>query len=248
MGHRLAGCLIGMLLLAACAGNPDPLRAPVVSPGGQDPTEDAGGEPGAPNPSAVDVDQFLRPGTSAVAVVRADLSGERPHEIVVHSRSNEPGPDGLAAQEYVDVYTWTADESWEKVFDATTHIGPDGDPILSPDQEINQSVVEPFVAVDFAGDQVPEMVLAVQSSGASPGPLQVWILSWPAESLAAQLVFSTERGGTLTLNPDRTLTLESGEYRPGDPGCCPSEQAVRRIGYDEASGMVTVLSTELSSS
>ena len=99
--------------------------------------------------------------------------------------------------------------------------------------------------VDFAGDGTPELLFAVQSSGATAGPYTTWIFSWLSEAFSADFSFTTERGGTLTLNPDKTLTLEAGEYGPNDPGCCPANTAKRTIGYDKASKTIKVLKTEL---
>jgi hypothetical protein len=39
--------------------------------------------------------------------------------------------------------------------------------------------------------------------------------------------------------------LEAGEYGPNDPGCCPSNQSVRVIGYDQAEKKVKVLKTQI---
>ena len=203
--------------------------------------------PKVPEARSVGVAQFLRPGTSKVAVVYGDMNGVAPEEIVVHSRSDQPGPNGLAANEYVDAYSWApGPKKWQQVFDATTYTGQGGaGKILEPDGGVNQSVFGPFAMVDFAGDGTPELLFAVQSSGAGPGPYAVWILSWLSEAFSTDFTFATERGGTLKLNPDKSLTLKSGEYGPNDPGCCPSNNAVRTIGYDMAEKKIKVLKTEL---
>jgi hypothetical protein len=72
-----------------------------------------------------------------------------------------------------------------------------------------------------------------------------WIFSWLSEPFTSEFTLSTERGGTLTLNPDKTITLEAGEYGPNDPGCCPSNLSARTIGYDKAAKKIRVLNTQI---
>jgi hypothetical protein len=206
----------------------------------------ASASPAVPVAGSVETAQFLRPGTEEVAVVYGDMNGVLPEEIVLHSRSSRPGENGLAAQEYVDAFSWNPGPAeWVKVFDATTFEDlPNGaEPVLVTDGGISQAVFGPFEMVNFAGDSTPELVFAVQSSGATAGPLNVWVFSWLSEGFAADFNASTERGGTLTVNPDRTLALDAPEYGPNDPGCCPSGRSIKTIGYDPADRTIKVLKT-----
>jgi hypothetical protein len=176
-------------------------------------------------------------------VLYGDMNGVAPEEIVVHSRSNQPGAGGLAAQEYVDAYSWDpGTRAWVKVFDATTFENG-ATKVLETDGAVSQALFGPFEMVDFAGDKTPELVFAVQSSGATAGPLNVWVFSWLSEGFTVEFTTGTERGGTLSLNPDRTLTLDAPEYGPTDPGCCPSGRSLRTIGYDPAGREVKILKT-----
>jgi hypothetical protein len=201
---------------------------------------------GVPEARSVKVDQFLRPATTTVAVVYGDMNGVPPEEIVLHSRAAASG-DVFRPQEYVDAYSWhPGDKTWVKVFDATTFEDPNVEgPVLESGPGFSQALEGPFAMVDFVGDGTPELVLAVFSSGASAGPLRLWIFSWLSEAFTTEFTFATERGGALTLNPDKTITLEAGEYGPNDPGCCPSNQSVRVIGYDQAEKKVKVLKTQI---
>lgn len=243
MKLRLLACL-ALAFVAGCSG--DEPAEPRAS-GSPSAGETASPTPAVPAAGAVDTAQFLRPGTEKVAVVYGDMNGVAPEEIVLHSRSTQPGPNGLAAQEYVDAFSWDPGRvEWVKVFDATTFEdlpNGGGEPVLVTDGSISQAVFGPFEMVDFAGDQTPELVFAVQSSGATAGPLNVWVFSWLSEGFTAEFTASTERGGTLSLNPDRTLTLDASEYGPDDPGCCPSGRTIETIGYDPADRKVKVLKT-----
>jgi hypothetical protein len=255
--------MVAVLLLAACAPGetggdaetpsasptPEATRSPepTASPEGEPAASPAAPAPGAaPNARSVDVAQFLRPATARVAVVYGDMNGVAPEEIVLHSRSNEPGPGGVSPQEYVDAYSWNpAANVWAKVFDATTYadLPNAGGRVLEPGEGFNQAIVEPFTMVDFAADGTPELVLTVANSGASAGPVAVWIFSWLSESFTTEFTEATERGGSATLNPDRTLTLEAGEYAPNDPGCCPSGIRTVTIGYNPNTKRIGVLKT-----
>jgi hypothetical protein len=253
--------LLAVLLLAACGsgGTGGDSDTPSASPTPEatrspEPTASPEGEPAAPSPGpppnarSVDVAQFLRPGTSTVAVVYGDMNGVAPEEIVVHSRSNEPGPGEVSPQEYVDAYSWNpAANAWAKVFDATTYadLPNAGGRVLEPGEGFNQAIAEPFTMVDFAADGTPELVITVANSGASAGPVAVWVFSWQSESFTTEFTEATERGGSVTLNPDRTLTLEAGEYAPNDPGCCPSGIRTVTIGYNPNTRTIGVLRTLL---
>ena len=41
------------------------------------------------------------------------------------------------------------------------------------------------------------------------------------------------RGASLTLGADTTFDVVAGEWRPEDPGCCPSQRRRRRYKWDE---------------
>jgi hypothetical protein len=249
--RRIFVCLVIIAALAGCSGgesgdteSPSPSTTAQTSPS---PSADASPAAQGPDAKSVDTAQFLRSGTSKVAVVYGDMNGVAPEEIVLHSRSNQPGANGLAAQEYVDAYSWDpGTKAWVKVFDATTFedLPNGGMKVLETDGGVSQALFGPSEMVDFAGDKTPELVFAVQSSGATAGPLNVWVFSWLSEAFTAEFTAGTERGGTLTLNPDRTLTLDAPEYGPNDPGCCPSGRSIKTIGYDPAGKEIKVLKTE----
>jgi hypothetical protein len=185
-----------------------------------------------------------------VEVVYGEMNGVAPQEIVVHSRSTAIPENGLLPQEYLDAYAWNpGQKAWVMVFDATTFqdLANGGQKILEGQGSgVSQEIEAPLAIVDFAGDGTGELVLPVLSIGAHPGPLAVWILSWLSEAFTSEFLYTTTQSGTLTLNPDRTLTLKAGEYGPQDPACCPSQTATRVIGYDKASKKIKVLTTSLS--
>ncbi|HEX2148973.1 MAG TPA: hypothetical protein VHI31_02190 [Actinomycetota bacterium] len=261
----MCALLLAVLLLAACGSGgtggdaetpparptPEPTETPpaTASPEVEPAASPAAPSPGAPpNARSVDVAQFLRPGTSRVAVVYGEMNGVAPEEIVVHSRSNQPGPGGVSPQEYVDAYSWNpGTAAWTKVFDAATYADmPNaGGRVLEPGEGFSQAIVEPFTMVDFAADGTSELVLTVANSGASAGAVAVWVFSWQSESFTTEFTEATERGGAVTLNPDRTLTLEAGEYAPNDPGCCPSGIRTVTIGYNRNTRRIGVLKTLL---
>jgi hypothetical protein len=254
MKLRFLVALVTLAVLAGCSGDtpgepasasPSPTAQATPGPGAE---ASAPGTPAGPAPNArsVDTSQFLRPGTTRVAVVYGNMNGVAPEEIVLHSRSNQPGDNGLAAQEYVDAYSWDPGKAeWVQVFDATTfEDSPNGGTnVLETDAGISQALFGPLAMVDFAGDETPELVFGVQGSGATAGPLNVWIFSWLSEGFTTEFNAATERGGTWSLNPDRTLTLDAPEYGPNDPGCCPSGRSIRTIGYDPAAKQIKVLKT-----
>lgn len=253
MNKRVIVCLVIIAAFAGCSGGgsgdeaPSPSTTAQSSPSASaEATTSASPAAQTPNAKSVETSQFLRPGTSKVAVIYGDMNGVAPEEIVLHSRSNQPGANGLAAQEYVDAYSWDpGSKAWVKVFDATTFedLPNGGTRVLETDGGVSQALLGPFEMVDFAGDKTPELVFAVQSSGATAGPLNVWVFSWLSEAFTAEFTAGTERGGTLTLNPDRTLALDAPEYGPNDPGCCPSGRSIKTIGYDQAGKEIKVLKT-----
>lgn len=255
MKFHVFACLVAFALFAGCSGEePDDVQTSGPATASESPSAPpTADEPVNPSPTgnspvakSVDTAPFLRSGTEKVAVIYGDMNGVAPEEIVLHSRSTQPGKNGLGAQEFVDAFAWNPGQAeWVKVFDATTFedLPSGGGPVLVTDGSISQAVFGPFEMVDFAGDQSPELVVAVQSSGATAGPLDVWVFSWLSEGFTAEFKASTERGGTLAVNADRTLALDAPEYGPNDPGCCPSGRSIKTIGYDPADSKIKVLKT-----
>jgi hypothetical protein len=240
MDRRIAALgVAALLMLGACDGGP------VASPGTPSPsaqvTPTTTPDTSVPDATTVEVATLLRRDTSADAVLYGDLNGVAPDEIVVLSSTPASDPQ-LPRVPYLDAFAWDpGPEEWIKVFDANSYqdAATGRGPVLAATDATGQAV--PFLQIiDFAEDGAPELVVGVQSFGASSGPLDVWILSWLSETFTTEFLRSTERGGQMAFG-ESTVTLETGVYRPGDPGCCPSAIETLVIGWDPTPGRIVVL-------
>lgn len=239
---------LSVILLAACsrAGAPgEPTEPPpTATTGATDAPSPAMGTPDdappVPDARAAPVEELLRPGTAAAKVLYGDLDGAPPEEIVVLSAATAGGPG--PAQNYLDVFAFRGEE-WRSIFDATRFAPAPGEPpilALAQGPEDVHEVVSFLELVDFAGDGVPEVVLAVQTFGASTGPLVVWVLSGEGAALDPVFREDTTSGGLLFVEGS-TVRLETGEYRPDDPHCCPSQVKTEVIGVKDGEiGVVSV--------
>jgi hypothetical protein len=242
MTRRIAAlCTAALLVLAAC--DDEPLYSPPAStpPSTTPVSPSVSVAPTVPDATTVEVATLLRPGATAEAALYGDLNRVAPSEIVVLSSIPSGDPE-LPPVPYLDAFSWDpAPAEWVKVFDATSYqdASTGRGPLLAATDVVSQEV--PFLQIiDFAEDGAPELVVGVQSYGASAGPLDVWILSWLSEAFATEFLRSTERGGQMAFR-ESTVTLETGVYRPGDPGCCPSAIETLLIGWDAGSERIVVL-------
>lgn len=201
----------------------------------------AAGFLGAPEPVDPPAPASLvQPGTRPLTTRQADLDGDGQVEVAVSSVA--PAEEGaqipVARLEVFD----HRDGRWVLALDASAE-APDGakgapDTILAPPLGSGPGqIVELLDVVDFAGDEVPELVVGVLSFGATAGPLELWILSMDDRGFRTELYDRTERGGRVIVE-GRGVVLEYGVYEPGDPGCCPSRLARERIGWDETTGTI----------
>jgi hypothetical protein len=97
--------------------------------------------------------------------------------------------------------------------------------------------------VDFRGDRGAEIVVAIASSGATAGPVELWILAANDHGLRTEFYEGTARGGEVTVEGDR-IRFAFPVYRPDDPGCCPSRLETQSIGYERAEGRIAILERE----
>jgi hypothetical protein len=219
--------VVAVLALASCSTDePSPTAAPAA-------TAAITASPAASfDARKTDVAALVRP-FEVSRTIHADMDGDGSEEIAAWSLATE-APEGSALrQSHVDVFSFRAGR-WEKVFDATKEGVLNENP-----NEVSQDVPY-FSFIDFAGDHKPYLVLGIQNVGASNGPLDVWALRWDGSAaFEKEFTYSTDRGGTLVFGA-RTLTLSTGSYEPGDPGCCPSAMAEIGIGYKD--GKVRILS------
>jgi hypothetical protein len=241
---RRAGILLtaAVLALGACDGTPDPtpITAPSAATSAPSVTPTSPEPPPIPDPRAVPVGTLLRPGASPDAVLYGEMNGVAPEEIVVLSSTPASDPQ-LRPIPFLEAYAWDpAASAWVEVFDAGDYQDAKGrGPILAANDAEGQDVPS-LQLLDFAGDETLELVVGVQTYGASIGPFELWVLSWLSESFSTEFVHTTERGGHVAF-ADRTVSLETGVYRPGDPGCCPSAFETLLIGWDPGRGRIVVL-------
>jgi hypothetical protein len=196
-----------------------------------------GTEPVAPPSSA----SLVQPGTRPLTTRQADLDGDGQVEVAVSSVA--PAEEGAAIPvARLEVFTYRNDR-WVLALDASAEAprGAEGAPatiLASPLASGPGQIVELLDAVDFAGDDVPELVVGVLSFGATAGPLELWVIAMDDDgAFRTELYDKTQRGGRVIVD-GRSLILEQGVYEPGDPGCCPSSVARERIAWDETRGRV----------
>jgi predicted Ser/Thr protein kinase len=200
-----------------------------------------------PDARTVPVASLLPEGREEETTRYGDLDGDGNLEIAVTSL--DPEPTGLSAvpAPHLEVFAFR-DGNWTKVFDARDPVPPGVDApsvMLEPDPGstgINQSV--PFLDIlDFEGDGRGELVAAELTSGASAGPMDLWVLSMEPDGSFRTVFFEgTERGGNVTRIGDR-ISFEFGLYGPDDPGCCPSRIETQQIGWSDDLGEIAVLDT-----
>jgi hypothetical protein len=166
--------------------------------------------------------------------------------VVASVAESADGAEGLPTP-YLEVFR-RIDGGWRRVFDATGNTPP-GPPGIPPEMLaggsgfVAQSVTD-VELVDFRGDGSAEVVAAVASSGATAGPVELWILSMDrAGDLRTEFYEATERGGEVTVDGNR-LTFRFPVYRSRDPGCCPSLIETQEIGHDRSLGRIAVLARE----
>ncbi len=183
---------------------------------------------------------LVQPGTTPLVTRRADLDGDGQVEVAVSSvaHGQEGGVIPLHRLEVFD----HRDGHWVLVLDASREAPPGAEAVpetilVPPGPGAPGQIVEVLEVVDFAGDDVPELVAGVLTVGATAGPLEVWVISMDDDAFRTEFYEKTERGGRVIVD-DRALVLEFGVYRPGDPGCCPSELARERIRWDEGAGRI----------
>jgi len=201
-----------------------------------------GGRESVPPPSS---ESLVRTGAHPVEARTGDLDGDGLPEIVISSVSETTSQFGLPTP-YLEVFA-QRDGEWRRVFDASADSpAGEGAPevMLQPATEgfANPQTVEVLELVDFAGDGSKEIVTAISNVGATAGPLELWVVSM-REELRTEYYLRTERGGNVSVQPDR-VTIEFGVYRRKDPGCCPSILEMRMIGHDPASDGIVTLERE----
>ena len=239
MPARLAAVLVACAVLGACGGEaPAPLTTASVSPSPPRSTVSPAPPP-VPDPRQVPVATLLREDAFPEAVLYGEMDGVAPEEIVVLS-SVAQQDEQLPPIPYLDAFAWDpGGATWARVFDATTfHAGNRG-PVLAANDATGQTVPA-LQLIDFADDGTLELVVGAQTYGASAGPVELGVLSRPSEAFEVEFYRATERGGEVSFT-ERTVTLETGVYRAGDPGCCPSAFETLVIGWDAATGRVVVL-------
>lgn len=147
----------------------------------------------------------LRPGTTLVRQIQADMNGDGADEYAIWSQASSAPPGSVLRQSYVDVF----DRRGDKLFTATE--------ALTVDPKAVYQVPQFFQFVTFDGK--PDLVLGVQNEGASSGPLDIWVFS--GVPLETAFKYSTTQDGQLVADGNQ-LQLITGSYKPADPMCCPS--------------------------
>jgi hypothetical protein len=189
---------------------------------------------------------LVRPGTRPTVVRTGNIDSDPAREVVVASVSEPAGGTGIPAP-YLEVFDHRGGR-WRRVFDAHASAppGPPGTPprMLEGDEGFVAQSVHLVELVDFRGDRGAEIVVAIASSGATAGPVELWILAATnAPGLRTEFYEGTARGGEVTLEGDR-IRFAFPVYRPDDPGCCPSRLETQSIGYDRASDRIGILERE----
>jgi len=244
----LASFLVSVALLgAACSGNDVTIGVPSGSPSTTSPAATPSPSPSpspVPNPADAELAGLLRPGTVEVGHLFPELNGVPPAEIVISSRDTTSA-DAFPPQPYLDVFSWNPGVArWVNVFDATTFLnpaGPNPGPVILSEPGLGQAV-DFLDALELDPDIGFELLVGIQISGAAPGPLHLWVFSWPSEAFSVDFYDETERGGIVTVDPARpAVIIETGKYGPNDPGCCPSEIETRTIAFDPAAGEIRIV-------
>jgi hypothetical protein len=205
-----------------------------------------GGDTEEPPPQSISsaaqtVADLIRVGTEPVWVRSGDLDGDGDEDLVVASIEQRRG----GSVSYLEVFTRDQD-GWRRVFDATGKAPPGGgapEQMLIPPEEgfVSQSV-RVLRLVDIAGDGLPEIVAGIQTFGAAPGPLEVWVISMEEDgSLTTEFYRASSRGGDVVRIRGNHLRFEYYVYRKDDPGCCPTFIETLIIGWNETTERIEVL-------
>ncbi len=200
---------------------------------GTDPTPDP-----VPDARSKRIGSLLRAGSSKTDVLYGDMDGEAPEEIVLASAED---PDDPFSQRYIDVFAWSGSK-WKKIFDASRFVAPGDDvPLLGISRGDPGGSDIPFLRlIDFHTEGSDELVAAVQPFGASPGPLELHVLTQEEARLKSAYREMTTRGGTVS-QIGATIELTTGSYTPADALCCPSFETTKTIGAKK--GDIRVLSS-----
>jgi hypothetical protein len=188
----------------------------------------------APPPAA----SLVQPGTTPLVTRRADLDGDGQVELAVSSVAHGQ-EGGVIPVHRLEVFDHR-DGHWILVLDASQEAPAGATPdtiLLPPEPGAPGQIVQVLEVVDFAGDDVPELVAGVLTVGATAGPLELWVISMDDDTFRTEFYEKTERGGQVIVD-DRAVVLEFGVYRAGDPGCCPSDLARERIRWDQNAGRI----------
>jgi hypothetical protein len=143
------------------------------------------------------------------------------------------------------VFLGDAQGAWPRAWEATGP-APPGDANAPPSVLQLAEGVPPAQQVDFAaiqdmeGDGSSDLAVGVLNIGAGPGPLDVWVIGFGQDGPSNEFWEATQSGGVLVAAGDQ-LKLQTPNFRPGDPACCPSRIEHQTIGFDPGSGRVRVL-------
>lgn len=176
-------------------------------------------------PAVAGLASQLRPGTTTVREIHADMNGDGTDEYAVWSQATSAPPGSVLRQSYVDVFD-RAGTSWKTVFTATEALPVDP-------KEVDQ-MPQFFQFVPLDGK--PDLVLGVLNEGASAGPLDVWVFAGVPPRTAFK--YSTTVDGQL-IATGNTLQLTTGSYKASDPMCCPSAMDHITIGVRDGKIAIT---------
>lgn len=161
-----------------------------------------------------------------------------PQEIVIHSEASESRVEFAPPQQYVDAFGWSEAGGWERIFAATEYLD-DGRPILATEEFVSE-IVDYLQLVDFRDNGQDQLVLGIQSFGASTGPFDLRILEFAPGSVRVALHTGGDRGGAVE-REGRNLVMDTAVYLPEDAGCCPSRSSTSLIGHNPETGRIEVL-------
>jgi len=204
-------------------------------------TDDAPKSPRRPASLERTAAGLVRVGTRPVWIRSGDLEGDGFEELVVASIEQRRA----GTVPYLEVFG-REEGRWHRVFDATGNAPPGvGAPeqmLIPPEEGFVSQSVRTLRLVDFAGDGRPEILAGIQTFGAGPGPLEVWVVSMREDgSFSTEFYRASSRGGDVLKVRGNQLRFEYNVYRRDDPGCCPTFTDTLIIGWNEASERIDVL-------